>query len=345
MTRIKKSYIVLLCLVFPAILAGCTQNDILYEADYNVTLDPSNTYYAGEPVRFNISGEIDNLLFYSGEPGSEYQYRDRYEVPMETVKSATLTLDIFPQYGTIGDGLDIYYTNTFAGLNRNDADADKALLKSLEKSFAAGDMQGWTEVEWVEKSGSITTVTIDVTEMKDNFVLAFHWHPGGDPAKDIQRTYSVRGELNTEIEGIGTATTDLGEFLVTTVMMNDERENPYATENAEGNIRFDDSNYDIKFQGVAAGKLDYSLDGWCVSFPQAFNSIPNDKGVVIKNMQNYMSTYEYTYDEPGTYNAVFVGRNANYLGTNEKVKELSIIIMDKLYFGDDEDGAGSGETE
>ena len=161
----------------------------------------------------------------------------------------------------------------------------------------------------------------------------------------LARPQTTDNWQNTEIEGIGTATTDLGEFLVTTVMMNDEREYPYATANAEGNIRFDDSNYDIKFQGVAAGKLDYSLDGWCVSFPQAFNSIPNDKGVVIKNMQNYMSTYEYTYDEPGTYNAVFVGRNANYLGTNEKVKELSIIIMDKLYFGDDEDGTGSGETE
>ena len=335
--------------MLPAVFSGCTQNDILYDVDYNVTFDPSNTYLAGDPVKFNFTGEVDNILFYSGETGSEYRYRDRYTIPVEEVTKATLRLDVISRYGSYAGGLDVYYTDKFSGLDRNDPEADRATIASMSGDMAAA---GWTKAEvWTEdrpeqNSETPVSVEIPVTDLKENFCLAFHWHPTqGEDKKNAQRTYWVNGSLIVETQNFGTLETDLDEFLYTTVMMNDERENPYATANAEGNIRFDDSNYDIKFQGVAAGKLDYSLDGWCVSFPQAFNSIPNDKGVVIKNMQNYMSTYEYTYDEPGTYNAVFVGRNANYLGTNEKVKELSIIIMDKLYFGDDEEGTGSGATE
>ena len=33
-------------MALPVIIAGCTQSDILYEAEYNVTLNPENTYIA-----------------------------------------------------------------------------------------------------------------------------------------------------------------------------------------------------------------------------------------------------------------------------------------------------------
>ena len=58
-------------------LCACS-HDIDREAYFKVTLSSANTYMAGEPVVFNFSGDIDNVLFYSGEQGSEYQYKDRY---------------------------------------------------------------------------------------------------------------------------------------------------------------------------------------------------------------------------------------------------------------------------
>ena len=53
------------------------QHDVIYEVDYTITLDKENTYYAGEPVRFNITGDVENLDFYSGETGAQYVYKDR----------------------------------------------------------------------------------------------------------------------------------------------------------------------------------------------------------------------------------------------------------------------------
>ena len=80
-------------MILPAALAfsACSQK-IVFDVDYNVTLNPENTYVAGEPVRFDITGNVDNLLMYTGEIGSEYRYKDRYEVAIEDVKSATLDL-------------------------------------------------------------------------------------------------------------------------------------------------------------------------------------------------------------------------------------------------------------
>lgn len=70
-----KKYISLL---FTGILLAACQHDVIYEVDYNITLDNENTYYAGEPVKFNITGEVENLVFYSGETGSQYVYKDRF---------------------------------------------------------------------------------------------------------------------------------------------------------------------------------------------------------------------------------------------------------------------------
>ena len=72
-----------------------------------MVLDAGNTYYAGEPVKFNITGEIDNLVFYSGENGHRYEYRNRFEVPLENVVNATLHMDFQARNGA-ANALEIY---------------------------------------------------------------------------------------------------------------------------------------------------------------------------------------------------------------------------------------------
>ena len=66
----------ILCLLL-ACLLSCSQDKSALDPAYNITLDPGNTYVAGEPVKFNIKGNIDNILFYSGEEGSDYMAGDK----------------------------------------------------------------------------------------------------------------------------------------------------------------------------------------------------------------------------------------------------------------------------
>lgn len=338
-------YFAVLSLALPVLFSGCTQDDILFEADYNITLDPDNTYIAGDPVVFNISGQIDNLLFYSGETGSEYQFKDRYSIPLDNIDKATLHLEVLAQYGNYNDGMNVYYSNSFSGLARTDASGDRETLAKI-------DLSTWNEVDlWSavgdEANGKTGVADIDITDMKENFSLAFHWHPTqGDDKKSAQRTYKVNGKLTVATKDYGTIETDLNEFLFTTVMMNEEipLDSVYVNSYGNGSIRFDDAANDINFQGVSGGILDYDIDGWCVSVPMDLNSIPNDKGTVVKNLQNYMDSFSYTWNEPGTYKVVFVGRNANYIGSSELVKEMTVTILNKPLDGGN-DGDGADETD
>lgn len=317
-----------------AAACACNRADVLYDADYNILLDESNTYYAGEPVKFVIKGEVDNLLFYSGETGAQYKYKDRYQVPMEDVKSAQLDMTVLPQYGPNNGGLTIYITDQFEGITGSDADADRAAVNALFKKDADGNdivPDGWKKIEWEEKSGKNTVISEDVSDYLNNFCLAFHWNPKGDPKTTVQRTYSVLkgASLTLDIEGSALTQTDLSSIAYKTLMMNDGVD-PYKVNNGNGSMIFTNATYMVRFQGIAAGKLDYNIDGWYFTVPQQLNRIANDKGTVIKNMQNYLTSYEYTFDEPGTYNVVFVGRNENYEGSSEKIIEMTVTILPKL---------------
>ena len=67
-----------------------------------------------------------------------------------------------------------------------------------------------------------------------------------------------------------------------------------------------------------------------MSTPFKVLPVEPDKGTVIKNVQNYMSTFEHTWKKPGTYTVVFVGTCANYLGSSKQVKKMTINIVEEV---------------
>ena len=58
----------MLLFLVPVLALSC-KHEVVYDIDYSISLDKSNTYEVGKPVRFNFSGEVDNIVFYSGETG------------------------------------------------------------------------------------------------------------------------------------------------------------------------------------------------------------------------------------------------------------------------------------
>ena len=314
-------------------MASC-QHDVIYEADYNVTLDEENTYYVGEPVKFNIDGEVDNIVFYSGESGSQYMYKDRYQVSAADVESVKLEMNYEPQYGLKG-GLKVYYTNTFDGLSGNDQTADRKKLSDM-----SADMTGWVEMPWTEGNSKIEVKhTYDIPlEMYENLSLAFYWEPVFKANND-QRTYLVRGKFLLGMKGLkDPIPVSLKNMNFTSVMMNTEYENAYKTDNGKGSIllngtmKFTTSKVvaEIVFRGFDKDHT-FGSKGWLIGNMPKMDvvNVDPDKGVVIKNLQNYLHSYEYTWTEPGTYKVAFVGRNENYASSSEMVKEYTITILEK----------------
>lgn len=305
-------------------LCAC-EHDIVRVTDFNVTLDTTNTYFVGEPVIFNFEGEVDNVIFYSGETGSQYQYKDRFTVPAEDVKAVNMDMSFQARYGK-ADALEVWVSKSFEGLNGEDGAADKAAIKAM---YERG-MQGWTKLDYQEgASTKWTEQQFDLSEYVENFTIAFHWCPTDITA--TQRTYWVNGTLSLELEGTDPTKMDISELGFTTVMMNEEIEDPYHKNAGNGSIILNNpKTAALIFQGVGGNALTYALDGWAISTPAPLNRVANDKAVVIKNLQNYMDSFEYVWNEPGTYHVTFVGTNSDYKSETMEVKEMTVTIIDKF---------------
>lgn len=74
MTIMKKYFTLLLAALA---VTACDHDEIYEEIDFQVQLAPTNTYRVGEPVQFLFGGNADYLVFYSGETGHEYRFRNQ----------------------------------------------------------------------------------------------------------------------------------------------------------------------------------------------------------------------------------------------------------------------------
>ncbi len=338
-------------------LTGCEQTDIYQDVDFRVTLDPSNTYQVGDPVRFNISGNPDNLLFYSGEDGHEYIYRDRYLTSVENVDSVVLFLQIQHRSGARNDGnteLEIYYNPKFQGLNGNDENADRTLIEDLMNGGLEDPASGWTRIPYDKENPEqdvYDTVSVKFTDnsvIAEQFCIAFYWNPP-QPEKPTTSnvnmdTFYVNGDLTVYFPGGVEMEYSLKSMMGTVFMLdeafkkwsNNSLNSPYYYNDGNGTIRLD-AQQDIVFAGGAYWDnistdtpndgIPHYCNGWIFSAPRSFLSIEADKPEVVKNLQNYTTSYEYTYDEPGPFRVTFVGANENYQGASSKIQEMTVNII------------------
>ena len=316
-----------------SLACGCRQDDIVNGVDFRVSLDPGNTYVAGTPVTFRFDGDADYIVYFSGEEGHEYRYHDRTSFPVDEVESLSLDLRFMASWGTEG-GLDIYVSDTFSGLDGHDGEKDRATLRAMEE----GGMQGWTKLPYAEGPSEVwTSQSYDLTPYRDNFSIAFHWHPWTNGFSRSQRTYNLVGGFTHKIPGMNDVYTALGALPFVSVLMNEQEKDPYMHDHrgdstSIATVRFEDSRYDLHFYGCNQYFLDYELDAWVISSPHTFNNVQADRGVPIKNMTAQLRSYSYVFEKPGTYQVTFLGTNSNFQGEARQLRSFTINIVDPPLF-------------
>jgi len=339
--KTMKKYISLL--LAAAALTACDHDEIYEPIDFQATLAPTNTYLVGEPVQFLFSGNADYILFYSGETGREYRYRNRYQVDAEDIESCELSLQLSARMGSL-PSMTAYVTNTFAGLNGADEAADLAAINALLTEEK--DLQGWKKLEVNDTApvGSWSDpVKADVTDLADNFCVALHWD--GQTIESSQRGYWVSMYATVKFKGydsqiISSKKLGLIPFSVADAMegnrytLSDKNNVPgtlYFTNNAPG-LRSQEfilpgSN---KYDPDNEKTLPYAIDSWIVSTPMALNLIDPDQGESIKSLNESMNAYSYTFEKAGTYTVTFVATSGNYIDQSRDVKEFTVTIIDPL---------------
>lgn len=316
-----RKYILILIL---AVAASACEQQILQEADYKVYLDEENTYKVGEPVVFDIASPSDVMVFYSGETGSQYKYKDRFTVPFEDISSIKMPMSIQPRFGVAG-GLDIYVTNNpeFA-LDGTDGAKDRETIKNLYD----GGMQGWKKLEWKEGATSNwTDYEFDLSEYAESFAMAVHWHPTNSNGTTSQRTYWINGNLQVGMAGVEPLEKTLRDLEMVTVVMNEEVDDPYKKNGGNATMIFTDAAVQYKFQGCNATEVSYDIDSWVFTRPIPLNAVNRDQGQVIKTFTSTLKEFSHVYTKPGTYTATFVGINETIQGRNEKIKQVRVTVI------------------
>lgn len=303
----------------------------------------------GEPIVFNFSGEPDNIVFFSGETGHNFDYRKRTTIDASQIVSSKLTVDITPQYSGGYDNLfSMYMSEEFPGLYKNDFAGDCQLLK---------DFTGWTD--WVKQEDLPINANTPVSSEMDmmpylgkTLTLAIHVHPHDESLQQPKLNFS-QVKITNELRNGSTIVlyaSSMG-FTPVNVWSADLSSVEMDSNLSKNNGYYDSSNKLIEsalwygtvtnniwgmwnlsnastgsfyVHSVVQGKG--LRESWLVSDYLVINACDPDTGVTLKKMSNRLSSYEYTYNEVGTYKATFLMTNSNYKHEDSKVVTMVINV-------------------
>ncbi|QIU93730.1 DUF5017 domain-containing protein [Bacteroides faecium] len=302
--------------------------DVTVNTNENVSFDGHIiTVKKGTPVNFNIAGDPDFLTFFSGEEGYKYQYRERQTIDPSQIKSSSLTITLYYEYGTT-DMVDsrIYISDEFTGLYKDNFVADSLLVEQYENDGIWQSMIPNEELGYAfpTKTGQAAsqTYTFDMTQYLNKRVTIAIRYKGVKNTAVQSRLYFTQMHLTNELNNGSSLKFGASSFGLTPVNMKNRCNLPdqatMTTDREYGTVSGGTSGI-WNLQGIgtetfylhsssAGNPLKYS---WLVSDPLTINSCEPDQGTKVKDITQSLDSYTYTYDKVGIYNATFLARNAN----------------------------------
>lgn len=284
-----------------AAISACNKVAVV-TPDFDVTT-AKTSYKVGDTVKFNFSGNTDNITFYSGEVGKNYDNKSRTSI---TGSIPTLSFSSSLQTGNQANNLTVLVSTDFNG------QFDAAGIKAAT----------WTDITSKAKLATSSTVVasgaIDLSSIKgtsQNAYVAFKYTSASNTATSISRgwTISVFQFKNVFPDG--------SQYIVS---------NDFGTGGFSGvSILNDALKWTVGTTTMVfpAGKVGSVDEDWAISRPFQFDQAAHDVGVPLKNISSSMpNLYSYTYTKAGTYKAVFVASNRVVGKSQESVKTINITV-------------------
>lgn len=317
------------------------KDDVSFDAgivtNENTTFDGHiYTVKKGKTVTFYFNGTPDFITFFSGEAGSNYQYRNRTTIDNNEIKSSVLSFTIQNQYGTEASNTGVvtmFCSDDFTGLLKNDFKSDSVLVES----FGWNDLVAQSELP---QKPETKTFNVDLNEhLGKPFTIAIRYKALNNSSNQPRVYFKNLQIVNTMKNGQQT-TLPAGALGFTALnMMNNhhladqEVAKPVGYDRAYGTVTNSTpglwnlsttTNFYIH-SSPSGNALKYA---WLVSNPIVINACEPDAGVKVKDISQDIQTYDYTYNKVGTYNATFLVRNANYKHSSEKIVHVIVNVVE-----------------
>jgi len=279
------------------------------------------TYQVGDTVIFNISGNPEQLMFYSGEIGHNYMYKDRTQAESDLI---TLEFASSRNYGSDAQqpkSLRLLASQTFNGTYA---------VENIDEGTDWVDITDAFTLSGVRSDGTyISSGVVNLTQLGS---LGFDL----DISKPVYFAFKYTGVTGSTQPrwwinkfDIKTTTID-GQVLAVASIGTAGWQQIKVLPASPVSWTFDkDVNGLVtaaKFQGGGAAVLSNQV--WLMTQGLVLTTVQPDKGVPIKDVRDRMDTYKYIYTKPGTYKVVFVGANINVYGESRDIKELTIEVVE-----------------
>ncbi|WP_165973285.1 DUF5017 domain-containing protein [Pedobacter sp. ok626] len=290
-------------MLFFAVLlfVSCKKMDVS-QPEFEVQLSKLQ-YKVDDTVRFNFSGEVENIVFYSGERGFRYANKD----------AVTIERGI-PQ---------LQFTTALAGVaqaNSLKVLVTKNLLGSTPENLVASS---WTDISdqvtLAVNSTSTVSGIVDLSTYATEgtpFALAFKYEAVMKPTV-AQPTWVVRAFSISNLFPDKTSVPLVS--LASGPWTSYNFKNPAAA--------WAVSATELRMNGGAANSPDN--EDWLVTGPLNLKATKEvaDFGLSIQNIAGRrLTNYSYVYKNPGVYKVTLVGFNNNIDGNKQVVREFEITI-------------------
>lgn len=283
-------------------LVSCMEDEAP-SVELNVALD-KQVYQVGEPVTFKLNGTPDNIVFYSGEVGHNYAYKERYHSDGDLL----VKFNSWVRYGDIYHNLKFLVSSDFSGIyDKENVEAATWIDLSDKFRFSVGDDQ--------TPSGEVNLKEYVGAEEDAKLFVAFRYE---DEQKARQNNWIIRSiTLDcVSAEGVRSNLATMPTMGWKVV----DFENPAVTWNVA-------STSQILIDGGA--NQPKNVD-WVIS--QAFDvrKTTPDTGVALKNISTTMDEYKYVYTKPGIYEVVFETTSDWYNGNDHALTKLTVEVQGKV---------------
>lgn len=344
-----KSYQSLIALLFCGFaLASCDSEleekvslNVGVTADGNVkTVGDTVIVKKGKPVEFRLGGNPDFITFFSGEPGSKYEYRERVMIDAADIASSHLMFSVWEQYGNAASAagvLSMYISDSFPGLYKNNFAADSALVEtSLWKDLVPQSDLPQAPVSSVAGAKSFD---LDMKPYLGKAITIAVKYKGQNNSAAQPRVNFVKMQIVNRMKD-GTSSTLMASNMGFTAVnmcnrLHLEDQKSMTNNRAYGTVTNNTAGI-WNLTGVAKGNffihssnakraLKYS---WLVSNHILVNACTPDVGVNIKNISRNLDAYSYVYNTTGTYKATFLAVNGNYKKTSSVIRQINIKVVE-----------------
>lgn len=259
-------------------LASCMEDEAP-SAALNVSLDKVE-YQVGETVTFNLNGNPDNIVFYSGENGHNYAMKNRLFADNDLMVDFVSYTDQGPT--TVVPNCRILVSNDFNGTYDKE-NVGAATWTDVSDQFTFASARSSNTPSGVQNLKSYAGDREDAV-----IYMAYRYF---DFEQQQTNRWVIRS-INVNMvspEGVKTGVGTMSTMGWKEVSMSGSPTVWTVT----------------TAQLLAAGKKGPENNDWVISKAFKVKEAVPDTGVALKNISTTLNEYKYVYTKPGTYKAVF----------------------------------------